>query len=303
MVRIFKGLRGGDIQKKEQVRLPIPHPEYRDRNYALGGRSFYFFDFDDNILFLTTPIYLFHKKTGEELAVQSGEYARVRPLLGRDGDFKDYELVDDDRVGSFRNFRDQNFSLLERLLRRNQSFIAEMDELLDRTDLEWKGPSWDCFYHAVYNSRPVSVITARGHAPETVKQGIERLVRMGHLRKNPNYLSVYPVTHPQVQRALLPDLPTADVPQLKRAAIRASVEQALKLYGEDRPHRFGMSDDDLHNLELITAEMTSLKSEYPHLSFFVIESGPDYCIKREVTPDGLSKRLDKAPSLRQLPLF
>ena len=302
MVRVFKGLRGG-LQKKGQVRLPIPHPEYKDRNFALGGRSFYFFDFDDNIVFLTTPIYLFHKKSGEEYAVQSGEYARIRPLLGLEGDFKDFEIVDDDRVGSFRNFRDQDLSFLKRALGKKQSFISELDELLSRPDLEWKGPSWDCFYHAVYNSRPVSLITARGHAPETVKAGIQRLVHMGHLRQNPNYLTIYPVTHPQVQKQLLPQEELANVPQLKRAAIRASVEEALRQYGEDKPHRFGMSDDDVHNLELITAEMTRLKSEYPHLSFFVIESGPDYCVKREVTAEGLSGRPEKGSSLSQLPLF
>jgi hypothetical protein len=228
---------------KKQEKLPIPHPAYRDRNYAQGGRSFYFFDFDDNIIFLTTPIYLFHKKTGEELPVQSGEYAKIRPLLGRDGPFKDYELIDDDRVGSFRNFRDLQLGFLDRLMRRSQPFVAEIERLLSRPDLEWKGPSWDCFFHAVYNERPISVITARGHAPVTVKQGISKLVEMGQLTRDPNYLSIYPVTHPQVQLELLGEQSLqADVPSLKRRAIRASVERALEQYGElsqPRPYYSG----------------------------------------------------------------
>lgn len=302
-MKVLRGLWGGK-KLREQVRLPIPHPEYRDRNFDQGGRSFYFFDFDDNILFLSTPIYLFHKKTGEELAVQSGEYAKVRPLLGQEGPYKDFEIVDDDRVGSFRNFRDVDLSPWQRWLGKPQPFVSEIDQLLSQPDLEWKGPSWDCFYHAVYNGRPVSVITARGHAPHTVKAGIERLVHMGHLRRTPNYLSIYPVTHPLVQQDLLGGRQsTAQVAELKRHAIRASVEKALQLYGADKPHRFGMSDDDLHNVDLITAEMAQLKSEYPHLSFFVIETANDYFVKREVTEGGLAPRIQEPRVALQLPLF
>src|SRR5690606_6868528 len=109
----------------------------------------------DNLIFLTTPIYLFHKKTGKELAVQSGEYAKIRPLIGREGAFENYELIDDDRVGSFRNFRDLELSFLDRLFKKSQPFVREIERLLGRSDLEWKGPSWDCFYHAVFNGRPI----------------------------------------------------------------------------------------------------------------------------------------------------
>lgn len=304
MLRALRSRFSFKERAKRQEKLPIPHPAYRDRNYAQGGRSFYFFDFDDNLIFLTTPIYLFHKKTGEELPVQSGEYAKIRPLLGLEGPFEDFELIDDDRVGSFRNFRDLDLGLMDKLLRKSQPFVSEIESLLSRPDLEWKGPSWDCFFHAVFNGRPISVITARGHAPETVKQGIGKLVEMGQLSRSPNYLSIYPVTNPQVQSELLgKDQGQTDVASLKRRAIRASVEQALQLYGVDKPHRFGMSDDDSHNLDLITAEMAELKSEYPHLSFFVIESATEYCIKREVMADGLRSPSTRLFQPQQLPLF
>ena len=51
----------------KQLELPIPRVAEPDRNFKDGGRSFYFFDFDDNVAFLTTPLFLFEKSTGREL--------------------------------------------------------------------------------------------------------------------------------------------------------------------------------------------------------------------------------------------
>jgi hypothetical protein len=43
-----------------------------------------------------------------------------------------------------------------------------------------------------------------------------------------------------------------------------------------------MSDDDHKNIELIAEEMRSLKSEYPEMSFFVIETHKDSFSKYEI---------------------
>ena len=53
--------------KPAQMELAIERSPEADRNRHLGGRSFYFFDFDDNVAFLSTPIILFHSQTKEEL--------------------------------------------------------------------------------------------------------------------------------------------------------------------------------------------------------------------------------------------
>ena len=63
-------------QPVKQLGLNIAKPYEKDRNYHKGGRSFYFFDFDDNIAILGTPTYLFHKETGDELILSSGEFAQ-----------------------------------------------------------------------------------------------------------------------------------------------------------------------------------------------------------------------------------
>lgn len=270
---------------KGQLELPIEREVIQDRNADKGGRSFYFFDFDDNVAFLTTPILIFHKDTNAELKLSSTEYAQVHRDVGRSGPYVDYKLDFCDVKGTFRNFRDQDHSVVEKLVGRRQMFVEDLASALGFPDVQWKGPSWSCFYHAALNQRPVSVITARGHNPETIKDGIRLFVENSHLPAEPNYLSIYPVTNKTVRTFLGdPDF-KASVASLKKAAIRASVEKAIEVYGDSPYHRFGMSDDDPHNIELIVEEMKSLKTAYPEMSFFVIETQAGRFVKWEVYPD------------------
>lgn len=271
--------------ERGQLELPIGREVQRDRNADRGGRSFYFFDFDDNVAFLTTPIYLFERGTKKQMRVSSGEYAKIHRTLGKPGLYENYELINDDRVGSFRSFRDRDIGFLHRLLGRKQFFVQDLAAALGFPDVQWKGPSWSCFYHAALNQRPMSVITARGHSPETIKDGIRLFVDRQYLPHEPNYLSIFPVTNPSVRLELGCKDGSTSVADLKRAAIRASVERAVQIYGKSDYHRFGMSDDDPHNIELITQEMKTLKSEYPSMSFFVIETQAGHFVKWEVYSD------------------
>ena len=53
-------------KNKSQLELELERPLEADRNSHLGGKSFYFFDFDDNVAYLSTPIVVFHKDSGAE---------------------------------------------------------------------------------------------------------------------------------------------------------------------------------------------------------------------------------------------
>lgn len=286
--------------RKGQLELGLQRAREKDRNHHLGGRSFYFFDFDDNIAFLRTPLVLFHKKTDEELHISSGEWARSHSLIGLSGAYQDYEIRFDDRTGTFRYFRDQEFSILEKLGYDQQIFIKDVKDILKLADFDWKGPSWECFYHATFNQRPISVITARGHNPETLKQGIQVFVNDRLLPLEPNYLSVFPVSHTQTRLELGDVNLKMNTAQLKQRAIRASVEKAIEIYGYNDHHRFGMSDDDPKNLQLIYDEMRRLKSDYPQMSFFLIETHNNDFIKHEIT---LSATQSLVLSHHQLNLF
>jgi hypothetical protein len=209
-----------------------------------------------------------------------------------------------DEQGSFRNFRDKDFSLADRIKGSKQKFIRDMEEALNSSDYNWKAPSWECFYHATYNQRPISVITARGHRPDTIKSGIDLMVRDGHLPSTPNFLSVYPVSNPGVRKELGDDKLKQSVAELKKSAIRESVSMAIDQYGYSEYHRFGMSDDDPKNVELITEEMRELKRKYPAMSFFVIQTFEDSYVKNEVLERSTRELISKNQSkMDQLSLF
>lgn len=269
-----------------QLELSIERSKEADRNLHLGGRSFYFFDFDDNVAFLTTPLILFHKETGMELNVSSGDWAQHHSFIGKSGPYSNYEIRWDDKTGTFRCFRDQDMEELERRGMTKQGFLHDVADALSLSDLLWKGPSWQTFYHAAFNQRPVSVITARGHQPETIKAGVRLMVKAKHLPMEPNYLSIYPVSNLQTRIALGDSKLTKSTAELKQTAIRASVEMALQTYGHSPHHRFGMSDDDPKNIELITEEMTRLKAKYPEMSFFMIATEKGEFVKHEIALSG-----------------
>jgi hypothetical protein len=192
----------------------------------------------------------------------------------------------DDTTGSFRRFRDIPANELEKAAK--QPFIEDLLEILGQEDFRWKGPSWSTFFHAVYNQRPVSVITARGHHPETIKDGINTLLQFGHIPTTPNFHGIYPVSHPETKVLLGEE--NASIARLKQLAIRHTVEEAFRLYGHNPNHRFGMSDDDPHNIELMLEEMILLKKDYPEVAFFLIETHADQHFKYEVHPNHVNKQ-------------
>lgn len=285
---------------KAQLELPMERLREPDRNLHKGGRSFYFFDFDDNIAFITTPIFLFHNETGAQIQLSSREFAQQSRFIGKEGPYADYGLNHDPGEGSFRYFRDQDLTWIEKILGRRQMFINDLAAALGLPDIHWKGPSWNCFYHAVFNERPLALITARGHHPHTIKAGIRLWADEGHLPCEPNYLEIYPVNHPDTKRILEASAEN-DVALLKQKAIRAAVLKAVHVYGYNPHHRFGMSDDDPRNIEWILKEMQELKREFKDMSFFIIQTHGDQMIKHEVFPDHVEDRVIQSPA--QLSLF
>lgn len=256
-----------------QMELRMDRPREPDRNRDKGGRSFYFFDLDDNVLFLSTPIYLFHKEKGHEIVLSTSQFALHEKWIGKSGPYLDYELRFDDAKGSYRRFRDFESTL---------AFIEDLRGLFEKDQKIWQGPSWSCFYHAAHNQRPTSVITARGHHPNTIQRGIDILVEEGHLSHSPNYLAIYPVSHVETRKSLGDDLCKESVSELKRRAIFKAVEKSFEVYGTNPHHRFGMSDDSPDNLHLITDAFRTLKRTYPENSFFVIDTHQERFVKQEI---------------------
>jgi hypothetical protein len=241
------------------------------------GHSFYFFDFDDNVMFLKTKVFVRNTRTRAEVALTTGEFALVYPQLGRPGRWEDFALFD----GTYRDFRDLP---PDQLAGGKQSFVRDVEEAVATPAQAWQAPSWDLFVYACEHQRPVSIVTARGHAPQTLQEGVRALVARGLLPCEPNYHTVFPVGNDAVRRQLGDALLDLTTPALKRLAIIQSVEQALAQYGAEPPHRFGMSDDDPQNVYLIIRAMSECKQRYLDKRFFVINTHFGEMVKLEVFP-------------------
>jgi len=275
-----------------QIELSIDYDRQPDRNLTQGGRSFYFFDFDDNVMFLGTSIFLCDRGSGEELALGTGTYTEIQHLVGQPGPWERYEIVPGDDA-SFRRFRDHEGP-------GPQPFVEDLRLALDAHPADWQGPSWRFFAYAVANERPIAIITARGHHPQTIEAGLSLLREHEHLSVPPNLLGIYPVTYPPLLDRLSSS-ETTSVPELKRAAIIDAVEVAMATYGANPHHRFGMSDDDPHNIALIVGAMTELKGRYPYNSFFVIDASQTPLVKSEVFADTVTT--EPVSEEQQLELF
>lgn len=258
-----------------------------DRNRSKGGRSFYFFDFDDNIAFLDTPTRIYHRISGHQIQLNSKEYALYRTSIGRFGKFENYEIRLGDG-GSFQDFRDLNLGI-SKYFGQRQSFVRDIRAATKGFDYKWKGPSWNSFYWAVSNRRPISLITARGHSAQTIKEGLEVFVKAGHLPVSPNFLTVYPVNCPKAQCLLTGRQfnEGLEVARLKQLALRKSVEKAFEEYGESPYHRFGVSDDDPKNVSLMLEELLRLKADYPQNAFYLINTLSNEEVKTEIFLDHL----------------
>ncbi len=272
-----------------QQELPILRPRHPDRNADKGGKSFYFFDLDENIFSIESAHYVFSKKNREMMEVPAKEFWLEFDNIGKSGVLKDYEVCLTPE-GSFRRFRD-----LPDVPFQAQPFYEDLSRALKEG--LWMGPSWNQFVHAVDNERPVALITARGHHPETVKAGLELFREAGILSRAPNYLSVLPVSHPEVTATL----GGGGVPELKRKAIRFAVEEAFRVYGYNDHHRFGMSDDDPKNVRKIIDEFIALKKDFPKVAFFIIETTNGIVNKWEIYSDGAEKHA--VTRAEQLTLF
>jgi hypothetical protein len=241
--------------------------------------SFYFFDFDDNIMFLATPIFILNTMTSEAMEVSTGEFADIYPRLGSPGEWENFSMYD----GSYLHFRDIPADRLRP--GQKQYFVADVEQAVEGDPEKWQGPSWRLFVHACETQRPVSIVTARGHSPDTIKAGVGVLVDKGIISQEPNYHTVFPVGNDELRREQLDDpMLTLTTPILKRRAIVKSVEKALEVYGDRPEHRFGMSDDDPQNVNLIIRAMCDCKKRHLDKRFFVINTHQGEMVKMEIFP-------------------
>jgi hypothetical protein len=217
--------------------------------------------------------------TKEIVEVSTGDFANIHPSLGKSGKWADFAMFD----GSYSNFSDIPADQL--LPGQKQHFTADIEKAIKSDPSVWQAPSWELFAYACEKQRPVSIITARSHSSETIKEGIKTLADHKLIAREPVYLTVFPVGNDNIRiNDLGDDLLEMTTPTLKKRAIIKTVDIALEKYGVEPNHHFGMSDDDPQNVDLIIQAMCECRKKYLDKRFFVINTHADEMVKLEVFP-------------------
>ena len=120
--------------------------------------KYYAFDWDDNLMYMPTEIYLKDNK-GKSVGMSTEDFAEYRTEIGVDSfKYKGHTIVgfDDEAFRYFRVTGDKKFL--------SDSMKSPI------------GPAWDDFVEAVNNGSIFSIITARGHTPSVLKRAVYNLI-------------------------------------------------------------------------------------------------------------------------------
>ncbi len=133
--------------------------EVEEKKY---GVKYYAFDWDDNLMKMPTQIILM-SEGGDEVGMSTEDFAEYRTDIGKTPFEYDGETIVGFAENPFRFFGTQGDSKFMRDIE-NAPLV--------------RGP-WSDFIEAINNGSVFSIITARGHHPNTLKKGVLKLILMG----------------------------------------------------------------------------------------------------------------------------
>ena len=138
-------------------------------NEAVSTRDFkyYIFDWDDNILHMPTKIRLEHKEddgSWKPVEVSTSTFAMIR------ADVEHYRApTDGGWRAAFRNFEDEPGK---------DRFMEDTIAALEKVEHgEKPGPSYNALKKTLREGRLFSIVTARGHSPETIEKAVRVFIR------------------------------------------------------------------------------------------------------------------------------
>jgi hypothetical protein len=267
------------------------------------------FDFDDNIVILPTPIYIFRIGSDDVIPISTERFADIRGELGQGGtEWEHFELRRDPVSGSFKDFRDH-------YPEGNICLTHLKQAIRDNPDGSWKGPGWEAFEYAMrrpHTAKWTTLITARGHEPETLLEVFEFLKSEGFIAHTPKLKNIFPVTVPDFYTRF-PEFkthPLYDPDIISPSRRKLLVKMMLLDQIEDRPikwwmpkvvsrtgkgferlHTFGFSDDDPHTFKETLAYLRteSASGRWPHVKislFFTGESAEIHSRRVVLMSDG-----------------
>ena len=227
--------------------------------------KYYAFDWDDNLMYMPTKIYL-KDEDGNSVGMSTEDFAEYRSEVGKKPfDYEGHTIVgfDDDAFRDFKVTGDKKFLV---------------DAMKAPT-----GPAWDDFVEAVNNGSIFAIVTARGHTPSVLKNGVYNLIKKNkhglsekelvkNLRKYRDISDEEDMTDDELVRTYLEmckwhpvtfgEGSAANPEELKVSAMRQFMEYVRNLshrlqekaYMKNKISNYftpfiGFSDDDLKNVE------------------------------------------------------
>jgi hypothetical protein len=227
--------------------------------------KYYAFDWDDNLMYMPTKIYL-KDEDGNSVGMSTEDFAEYRSEVGKEPfEYEGHTIVgfDDDAFRDFKVTGDKKFLV---------------DAMKAPT-----GPAWDDFVEAVNNGSIFAIVTARGHTPSVLKNGVYNLIKKNkhglnekelvkNLRKYRDIADEEDMTDDELVRTYLEmckwhpvtfgEGSAANPEELKVSAMKQFMEYVRNLSQRLQEKAFmknkisnyftpfiGFSDDDLKNVE------------------------------------------------------
>lgn len=126
---------------------------------GLPDNKYYAFDWDDNVMNMPTKILVLDKE-GNEVGMSTDDFAEHRLQIGKEPFIYDGHNIVSFADNPFRNFRGE----------------GEKQFLIDVMSAGF-GPSWNDFVECINGGSIFSIITARGHNPNILKNGVLKLIK------------------------------------------------------------------------------------------------------------------------------
>ena len=267
------------INEKQSKRLHVYLSEHKiDSNVVRA----YSFDWDNNIMNMPTTIKLLNHRNGEWIPVDvsTSKFAKVR-------NDKNYKLADD----AFINFRE------------DETFLNDLKIAIKNEEF---APSFEKFKEALLYANPISIITARGHTPKALREGMNFIIANTFtedeimlmvnnvIERNPEVSGGSPVEvldfyldsheyHPVTSKEFADRFGTEHGSALnpeenKKIAFRDYVGRVIlntrkMIEGDYAGLSIGFSDDDLGNIEAMESFIDEeLKYEFPEVSFTIYDT-------------------------------
>lgn len=239
------------------------------------------YDWDDNIIYMPTRIVFFAKNLKcpvKELEVPTDVFAKVRSKVGvesgklyltknsdgvwvgsheepqnSDGpvmfvDLKDYEVSNDDQTGSFRQFRDCD----------KNYFLRDLKIAIENKRF---GPSFKDFQEHCETAEEAGnlcIITARGHNPKTMLEGMKLLQSLGYIKHTPKLENIFPCSYKGLDSKLVASAQNpSDAKKNILLSILDSIQNKVNCSKASHKKRFtfGFSDDDQKTMKIVESSL------------------------------------------------